>query len=140
MSKNSTNGFGIIECLISILLLTFFMVGGMSFYIYSNSYIKATTYKRIAADLANSKMEGIKQAGYDSPSLPLLGACLDDTTPKIWALPATIRTCVVADGPDGPSYKPYKHVTVNVSWTEPGSQPVENTPRSIMLDSFITKE
>lgn len=138
MSKNSTNGFGIIECLISILLLTFIMVGGMSFYIYSNSYIKVTTYKRIASDLANSKMEEIKQAGF-SGLHETWDPCVIDTSHSIASLPvnATITTCVVDNRTDcSPPCKYYKQVAVNVTWNQPG----QSTPQSIRLDSFIAQE
>ncbi len=135
MSKLSTNGFGIIECLISILLLTFIMVGGMSFYIYSNSHLKIVTFERIAADLANSKMEEIKRIGYGN----FTTYCPDtnpDTTHTVGSLPANITACMVS-----PYYLNdgcadcgnYKHVQVTVSWME------NNLNKQVALDSFIAE-
>jgi len=136
---NITRGFGIIECLISILLLTFLLVGGMSFYIYSNEHLKLVTYKRIATDLANSEMETRKQAGYNG-SLPSCPDPSPDTSQKIGFLSATISACVpgppyvLNDGcADCGNYKPVK---VTVQWMQPG----QNWTTEVTLNSFIAEE
>ena len=57
-------GFTIIECLISVILLAITMVGSMAFYFYSTGHLAGATHKRIAEELANAKMEEIKNSDY----------------------------------------------------------------------------
>ena len=136
LKSSSVDGFGIIESLISIMLLTFLMVGGMSIYMYSNQHLKFMTHQRMAADLANSKMEYIKQLGYSG--LPAAGSYLlpdPDTSQKIRELPVTIRSHVLADTSDPGYTTHYKQIEVVVQWTQPG----QSAPSNVTLDSFITE-
>ncbi len=127
------NGFGIIECVISIMLLTFVMVGGMSFYIYSNSHLKLLTFQRIAADLANSKMEEVKKIGFDNFNT----ACPDtnpDTSHMIGVFAANITACVSAVLNDAcTDCASFKQVVVDVNWVE------QNQNKNLTLSSFITE-
>jgi len=137
---NTERGFGIIECMISILLLTFMLVGGMSFYIYSNEHLKLMTYQRMAADLANSRMENIRQAGYSG--LSLLSLCPDpnpDNSQRIGFLQPAVSACLPSSSPinDGcANCRNYKPVKVTVRWTQPG----QNFTTEVTLDSFIAEQ
>jgi len=118
--------------MISIMLLAIIMTGGMAFYNYSNSYLKAATYKRVAAYIANSKMEEIRQ-GVDGP-LPnpapegLWGELADIT---VRTIPGKLGRYVYDDGPGG-----LKRVEVEVTWTQPGG----SSPTAIRLSTYIRPE
>lgn len=132
LKSSSIGGFGIIESLISIMLLTFLMVGGMSVYMYSNDYLKGATHKRMAADLANSQMEWVKQQGYGGN--PSLSSCITNTS-QVGFLPATVTTCKSSLLNDGSTYGNYTHVNVTVQWTQPG----QSSSSNVILDSFIAQ-
>jgi prepilin-type N-terminal cleavage/methylation domain-containing protein len=131
----SEHGFSLIECLVSILLLTFLLVGGMSFYTFSNDYLQSVTSRRIAADLANSRMEIIKSGGYDAASN--LTACSNpsSTSVLIGQLPGSMVCCQNGTFTDVNATSSYKAVKVKVQW----NQPNKSGPWNVTLDSFIAE-
>ena len=50
-------GFTLIEVLVSLLLLTLILLGGMSFYFYSDQHTQTALHRRVAAGIAESVME-----------------------------------------------------------------------------------
>ena len=135
-------GFTIIECLISILLLAITLAGGMAFYFYSTGYLAAATHRRIAAELANARLEEIKNAGYanlpePAPAAP--GLWDDPDVPGVPPEPVTIsgltgqQEVYVRDIDINGGGTDYKQVEVKIIWNEPsraGSQ-------EVTLDTFI---
>src|SRR5689334_1849535 len=89
----SHSGFTLIEALISILLLSITVVAGMSFYFRSDEVMTLVTHKRIAAQLAASRLEDIKKlARANFNALPEApgpeGVVLENTDLTIGALEA----------------------------------------------------
>ena len=63
-SRVKSNAFTLIECMISLLLIAIVLAGGIAYYFYSNDYLQAAIRKRIATEIASSKLEEIKNKGY----------------------------------------------------------------------------
>src|SRR3989338_7782830 len=89
---NNNRGFGLIETLISILLLSIVLVGGMSFYFNGDEFMALTTHKNIAAEIASSHIESLRRNGYSA--LPVSGTPVVDSTIKVGGLSATQTTTV----------------------------------------------
>jgi type II secretory pathway pseudopilin PulG len=124
--KHSYQGFTILETLVSIIILTVFLSGGIAIYTNATAIMTVATHKKIAMEMANQFLEQLKKAGYSN-------ALLTDTaggwTP---ASPGTIITFgdfsanlqrrITNTG--SPSNKT---VEVRVTWTEAGKQTSELT-------------
>lgn len=133
MCRAGCRGFGVIECLIALLLLSIMMAGGVAFYMFSNQYFQEATNRRIATALAQSELEAKRQAGY--AAIGGIGSCTVDTSRTVNLMPATITSCVLADGTDSGAFKPYKQVETIVDWTDPG----KGFSRSVSLSTFISE-
>ncbi|HAJ57726.1 MAG TPA: hypothetical protein DCL35_08215 [Candidatus Omnitrophica bacterium] len=131
----SQKGFTIIESLISLLLLLIIMTGGMAFYIYSNQYIQPAIHKRIAAEIAVSKTEGLKNAGYSSLPDPA------PVFPGLWEGPEAVsiggisgnRSVYVFDIDDHDGRPAYKQLSVVVEWYDPDKQALQN----LSIDTYM---
>jgi prepilin-type N-terminal cleavage/methylation domain-containing protein len=120
-------GFTIIECLISILLLTIIMVGGMAFFFYPQGYYAASAHRKLATDIASAQLEGLKKqlitdwgSVFPSP-LPVTIGGLSGTL----SIPQPFQSC----GTD------CKAVQVKVTWNEPE----KTAPQEVILETCIAK-
>ena len=134
MSKLKNNkGFGLIETLISILLLSIVLTGGMAFYFNGNEFMGLAKHKKMALEIANSKLEDLKNFGYGS--LPPAGT-LVVTNIAVGGLSAVQTTTVTnQDDPVGGNPVDYKEVRVRVDWTEAGKI---TAPQQIDLTTFMS--
>ncbi len=132
-------GFTIIECLISILLLAIIMAGGMAFYSLSHQYLRASMHKRTATEIANTKMEEIKNIDYALlPDYANWGTWTAQSATNIDIdnkLKGVGQQTVYARDidEDGDSVIDYKEIAVEINWQEPGKP----TPQSVRLDTYI---
>jgi prepilin-type N-terminal cleavage/methylation domain-containing protein len=128
-------GFTLIECVIAILLLTIVLVGGMAFYFYSYGNLQAATHRRMAMQVANAVLEGLKNAGYSNLPNPA------PASPGLWRGPTNVaigglngqENIYVFDVDDNGGGTDYKQVRVELIWAEPGR--VDN--QVLVLDTFI---
>lgn len=119
--RSKRTGFTIIECLISLLILVILMTGGMAFYQHSNNMMKAATHKRIALEIANAKMEALKNSGYDSVSAE---ASHDISIAGL----AGKESVSVIDNTG------YKDVTIEIMWPDPAGKAGNQT---VKLETYI---
>jgi prepilin-type N-terminal cleavage/methylation domain-containing protein len=128
-------GFTIIECLISLLLLVIIMIGGMAFYTYASQYTRAALHKRAALEIANTRMEAMRNSGYSS---------LPDPAPVsgLWQGPLNISVANIAgqeniyvydvdENIDGVT--DYKKVSVEIKWQQAGN----TSWQTIKLETYI---
>lgn len=123
--KNS-QGLTLVEVLISLLLLSIVLTGGLAFYFNSSEVMGLVTHKKFAAELASSILEGLKKDGYASlpaagPGTPTALTATDDPEGIIRNLSATKTVSVTDIG----FPVQYKEVGVRIRWTEAG----ETNPR-----------
>jgi len=123
--------FTIIEYLVSILLLGIIVFGGMAFYFYSNQHYQTALHRRVAVELATSKLEEIRRTveeiGINGlPCTPV--PCEVKEEVYIMDMRGTSTVSVDNDIPD--STNDYKHVKAEVTWTAGG-------PQLIALDTYI---
>lgn len=105
---NNKSGFTLIEIIISILLLAITLAGGMALYFNANKIMALMVHKKAAMELADKKMEEIRDASYVS----LVEGQTSESGLKVSGLNAS-RTVTVS--------KPnstYKQVTIEVNWKE----------------------
>lgn len=124
-------GFTIIESVISTLLLTIALLGGMAFYFYSNQHLQTSFHRRIATEIANSQMEEIKKNGYHN-LYPVNQAnpdhCQSPTQINIRDLSGNQTTCFHYIDPN------CTQVSVEIDWQDPG----KTSQQSIRLATYIT--
>ena len=114
-------GFTIIECLISILLLAIVMVGGMAFYFDSTGHLAGATHKRIAAELANAKLEELKNIGYGNLTNGETSTSLNITA----GINGLQNVTIVGTA--------YKEVSVQMFWNEPNKAGTQNVTISTYI-------
>ena len=73
MKITSPKGMTLAEVLISILILSIALVGGMCFYFNSTNVMTMAMNKKIAMEMATQAMEQIKDAGYSNLPNPATG-------------------------------------------------------------------
>jgi hypothetical protein len=104
-----------------MLLLAITLVGSMSFYLYSQQTVVTASHRRIAAEIAGTKLEDIKQVVRTQGYAALL------TPGALWAQASNVdiatgvigRVDVAIIAPD-PGLA-YQQVTVTVTWRDPGN-------------------
>ena len=134
MINKNNQGFTLIETLISILLLSIILFAGMAFYFNGDEFMTKAMHRKMAQEMANSKMEDLKRAGY--ANLPASGTSVVDATVKVGGLSATRTTTVTnKDDPSGGNPIDYKEVKVRVDWNEAGK--VTASPQSFSITTFM---
>ena len=114
----NNKGFTLIETLISILLLAIVLAGGLSLYFNGNEMVTLSTHKKMALEIANSKMEDLKAGGY--VNLPSAGAATT-TSIQVGSLNALQSVTVTnMDEAGVGGAVDYKQVDVNIDWSEGG--------------------
>lgn len=117
-------GFTLVECLISLVIVTVVLVAGMGFYYYSKSLLESAIFRKIAVEVADSKMEEIRNNGYAGlPAGPL-----EVSLGKISG-----QEYIYVNDVSGTT--DYKEVSVEVTWQEPGKAVLQN----IALSTYIAK-
>ena len=141
MQKNNHNGFTLVEVLISILLLTIVLVGGMGFCFNSQEEMTLVVHKKIAAEMANSKMEEFKRKKYSDLPGPAAspGVVVENNNTQLGSpinkggyisantadALGTKVTVTDVDDPVGGAID-YKEVKVEVKWKEAGKKSEQN--------------
>src|SRR3990167_1130861 len=116
----ANKGFTIAEALIAIILFTITLSGGLAIYVNADRIVTLATHKRLAIELANSKMEDLREKDYDEVvSLPQETVNIGDLS--------GFRE-VTAD-----VFSDYKEVTSTVPWPEAS----EAEPREVEIKTII---
>jgi len=111
------NGLTLVESLVCLLLLSFLLVSGVNIYFNADEILALAVHKKIAGQIANSKLEELRHNGYhllpDPNNLPppdvvYVGGLVAQRSIKV-----TDR-----DEPPGDNIVDYKEVSVNVDWSE----------------------
>ena len=127
------SGLTLVEVLISILILSILLAGGLSFYFNSSEFMGLAMHKKMALELANEKMEECKRV----ITLTALDAMDNNPNPgpetiNVGGLSAT-RTVDVSDPGNGEVG--YRLVNVNVIWTEAG----KSSSKNVQMVTYIHK-
>lgn len=121
--KNKS-GFTLLEIIISILLLAITLAGGMALYFNANKIMALTVHKKAAMELADKKMEDLRDASYVS----LVEGESQESGLKVSGLDAS-RTVTVAI-----PNSTYKQVTIEVNWKEAN----EPNDKIVKLVSYVS--
>lgn len=122
MKNNS--GFTLLEIIISILLLAITLAGGMALYFNANKIMALMVHKKAAMELADKKMEDLRDASYSS----LVEGETNESGLKVAGLNAS-RSVTVAKPNSN-----YKQVTIEVNWKEAN----ETADKSVKLVSYVS--
>lgn len=120
MKTNNSSGFTLVEVLISILMLAIVLTGGMALYHNASEIMAHMVHKKVAMELADLEMEGIKELTYNS-IIPL-----DETTITGAPLANAKKTITVTEVD-----AKYKEVGVKVAW--------KDNSKSVELLTYIAK-
>ena len=140
MNLKRSDGFTLIECLISIILLVIVLAGGMKFYFNASDIMTMAMHKKIAMEMATQAMEQMKDSGYTCLSYPTPGGCPTTAPLGTWetATPVTFNNGNFSftaqkqrriTNVEGASPNINKKVEVQFSWSESG----KSTPNVINL-------
>jgi len=122
-------GFTLIETLISIILLSICLTGGMAFYFNSSAIMALTVHKKMAMEIGNQALEKYKEMGYnDLPAAT--GNWVADTAVTFGEFTVQTRRKItqVVNGPPET-----KQVEFEVKWNEAGQQEA----RTVNLLTYI---
>lgn len=136
IERKNQCGFTVIESLISMLLLGVILTGGLSIYFNSKKILTLVQHKKIATEIANSKLEEIR-----SLSPTALSAIYGTATPGTEELietingpmnvdPASTMNVFVNHFTGTPDYRSFR---VNISWLEANNV----DPREVELFTYI---
>lgn len=129
----TNRGFTLIESLISLLLLSIILAGGLSFYFNSDEIMSLAMHKKIAMEMANQSMEKIKKDGYANLLPPTIGFVSGPFGSAMTFGDFTAQTQQRVTHVEGISPNINKMIEVKVSWTEAGKQ----TSREILLATYM---
>jgi prepilin-type N-terminal cleavage/methylation domain-containing protein len=130
--KESQQGFTLVEALTALILLSIFSLSGIAIYANSNEIQTMAMHKKIATEMASSKIEEYRKYGYSS--LPTSGTPVVQNI-NVGGLSAIMTTNVadVDDPVGGAQAVDYKQVQVNITWTETG----KSTAKDVELTTYI---
>ena len=129
LKDSSSDGFTIVETLISIIILTIVLTGGIAIYFNTEAISTMTAHKKIATEIVNLRMEELRMMTYTdfnnqytlaSPAGPRNfndPNVSPDPALTVGRIPAT-RTIIVAEDANKCPLSDHKLVGVQVSWTE----------------------
>ena len=141
--KQLQQGYTLVEAVVSIVMISVAALGTIAYYTSAHKIDYFSMHKRVAEEIANSRLEIIKNNKYAALPDPASNLILENVnvntgTPLAYfsyfgTMPVT-RKVTVNDIPDASTgTTAYKQVTVNVSWTETA----ENTAKNIELTTYI---
>ncbi|MBI4743868.1 MAG: prepilin-type N-terminal cleavage/methylation domain-containing protein [Actinobacteria bacterium] len=122
------NGFTLLEILGAVTLLAVSLIPIMLIFYNGTFNTRATTYRNVAIDFAQQKMETIRNMSYDN----ITAANLPSDNPESGERTFT-RTVTIVTSPTGFDSN-MKQITVTVSWTDDSG----NT-KSVSLTSYRSK-
>ncbi len=117
------------ECLVSIVILAITLVAGMAFYFNSGAIMGRAMHKKMAMEMANQKMETIKQAGFDALGVTVGFVDEPVVTFGDFSLKNMRKRVTSVDG----TSNGVKQVEIEVIWTESGTDQV------IALSTYVAK-
>lgn len=124
----NNRGFTIIESLVSIILLSITLAGGIQLYFMADQLAGLTFHKKFATNVINSEMEILRNT-------PYANIVNNTTSIMVGGLSAQTNTSVVdvdAAGAPNPPFA-FKKVDIQVLWNEPG----EGAARSYTITTYI---
>jgi len=133
------SGFTLIESVIALLLIAMMLSGGLALYLYSQGHLNAAIHRKMATNIANSRMEEIKNGGYGNLPDPA------PVSPGIWTGPSSVAIAgltgtetdyVFEFDADGDGLNDSKHIRVDISW----HQPDKTAAQHVTLDTIIAAE
>jgi len=143
LTKNK-NGYTLMEALVSLVMISLVTLGGLSFYRNAAKLQRIAMHKRVATEIANSKLEDLRRTGYLSLPDPATVTLMEDInvntgTPPVLAEhfgTMTVQRSVTVDDILDPvsGNTEFKKVDVLVSWQEVGA----NNAHEIQLTTYIT--
>ena len=124
------NGFSLIECMVSIIVLSVLLIGGIALYSLSHQSLSFATQEKFAAEAASSALEQIKHNGYSAlpdpaPSSP--GLWQGPIAVQVGHLTGQMRIYVFDINPN------LKQVRVEISWLAPNKP----YPDSVTCDTYM---
>lgn len=142
--KQLKQGYTLVEAVVSVVMISVATLGTISYYNSAHKIDYLSMHKRVAAEIANSKMEVIKNNKYaalPNPAANLVweNANVNTGTPPAYfsyfgTKPVTRMVTVndIIDGSTGTTA--YKEVKVKVTWTETN----EATAKNVELSTYIS--
>ncbi len=114
MRKN--NGFSLIEIIVSVLIFTIGILGGLAYFFYSQTNLNLERHRRTAIELAQSRIEFLKTVSYSN----LNNYNENGTNITIDEISGKRMTIIEdIDDPDDADTNPdYKKITVKITWYE----------------------
>lgn len=122
MKNNS--GFTLLEVIISILLLAITLAGGMALYFNANKIMALMVHKKQAMEMADKKMEEIRDASYVS----LNEGTTEESGLKVAGLNANRSVTITKPTSN------YKQVMIEVNWKEAD----EAYDKTVKLISYVS--
>lgn len=126
--KTQLEGFTLTECLVSILLLAIVLAGSMAFFSFSNSSLYLAERRRIAAAIADSIMENVKNTDYAN-----IETWAGTGNVMVGNLNGQKSVSALNVDEDSNGSIDYKRVSVVVSWNDPAKVAQQN----VALDSLF---
>jgi prepilin-type N-terminal cleavage/methylation domain-containing protein len=127
-STAGTKGLTLIECVISILILSVMLIGGLMLYNNANAIMSLAMQKKMALEMGIQEMEAIKSAGYVSLPSPTTGNWVNLPDKTFNQFTAQIRKRIT----DVSIAPVMKKVELEVSWTRTNSDPKTITLETLM--------
>lgn len=124
MSRSLRRGFSLIECIVSILMVSIMLIL-LQAVIQNGVLARSAKNQGIALAIARNELETLRNIGYDN--LPPSGSFADSLLDM---LPAATTTRAVSD-----YNAKTKQVTVHVIWKDPGLA----ASSTVFLSTLITK-
>lgn len=127
--KNKKNGFTLLECLVSMLLLAVISTGGMALYFYVDEIQAIVMHKKYITEYLNRYLENFKISPYSGISAGSFQGTIGQGISGLTEVNVTL-----VDGDDPPDgINDFKEVEVAFSWVETG----EKRNRKIALSTYI---
>ncbi len=132
INSRELSGSTLIEVLISMLILTIVLTGGMQYFIVTSKVMVLARHKEMAMEMANGALEEMRKAGFDH--LPLAtGLWGPDSSITFGDFTATTKRRVTNINNVGQVVR--RQVEVQVNWNESG----QGAPREISLFTYVVK-
>ena len=132
--------FTLIESLVSVIILSICMAGGIHLYNYADNMTSLAIHKKVANEVINSSMEDLKSSDY----FTITGTnnnTFVTTIINVGGLSATESINVVpvddAGMPVAPGSESFKEITISFVWSE--ADDVTDDQRSHQIVTYIAK-
>jgi len=112
----ASGGFSLVEIMVASIILWAGVIGAFAYFTYGRSTLNIDAHKRVALEIAASRMEEIRACSAGG----LSGMVEDGTTVQVEALYGFRTTAIANVDENGDGTTDYYQATVTVSWTENG--------------------